>query len=172
MTKKHILITGPSGCGKTYISTILRNKGINAPDGDLVQELSDWFDGNKNIVICPDDADEEFLNTHEFLWDKNFLKSYLKNQDELYLFGMSGNIFDMIDLFDKVYFLKASPELLAERLRHASRENPMGNTDYQLQNALNWAKEIEENAIGLGIQMIDSNQTPEAIFEEINKKFI
>ena len=78
-------------------------------------------------------------------------------------------IFDMIDLFDRVYFLKASQELLAERLRHESRENQMGRTDYQLQNAINWAKEIEEKANQSGVIMIDAGKSPEEVFAEISK---
>jgi thymidylate kinase len=85
----------------------------------------------------------------------------------MYLFGMSGNVFNMVDLFDKVYFLKTSLEILVQRLRHENRENPMGKTDYQLQNALNWARKIEEKAKNLGIEMIDANQTPEQIFNQI-----
>lgn len=166
---KHILIIGPSGSGKTYVSAKLRLAGANAPDGDLIEGLSDWFDSQGNKVNCPPGADKNFLDTHEFLWDKDFLKNYLKNQDEVYLFGMSGNVFDMIDLFDKVYFLKASPELLKERLRHESRENPMGRTDYQLQNAISWAKEIEEKARVFGIPMIDASLSPEDIFKIITK---
>ena len=167
--KKHVLIIGPSGSGKTYVSAKLRSQGINAPDGDLIEGLSDWFDGQGSRVGCPPYADKEFLDTHEFLWDKEFLKNYLKDQPEIYLFGMSGNVFDMIDLFDKVYFLKISPELLAERLRHESRLNPMGRTDYQLENAINWGKEIEEKAHALGITMIDASLLPEDIFKIISK---
>ena len=164
---KKILVIGPSGVGKTYISATLRRKGINAPDGDLIEGLSDWFDGGGNRVSCPGDADKEFLDTHEFLWNKAFLKTFLDKQREVYLFGMSGNVFDVLDLFDKAYFLKASPELLTDRLRHDSRKNPMGKTDYQLQNALNWAKEIEEKASDAGIEMIDASQSPEEIFKVV-----
>jgi len=166
---KQVLIIGPSGAGKTYISAALREKGVNAIDGDLVDGLSGWFDSNSREVDCPPNADQEFLDSHEFLWNRDFLKNHLQGRNEIYLFGMSGNVFDMIDLFDKVYFLKASPELLAERLRCVSRENPMGKTDYQLQNALKWAKEIEEKASKLNIGMIDANQSPKDIFAQISK---
>ncbi|MBI2590177.1 hypothetical protein HYW32_04125 [Candidatus Berkelbacteria bacterium] len=112
---------------------------------------------------------KEFLDNHEFLMDRNFLSKFLaEQQNDIYLFGMSGNVFDMIDLFDEVYFLKTSPEILAQRLRHESRENPMGRTNYQLQNSLNWAKEIEEKAKKLNIRMINANQTPEQIFSQIS----
>lgn len=70
----------------------------------------------------------------------------------------------------KVYFLKADPKLLAERLRHGTRENQMGKTDYQLDNAIRWGKEIEEKTKQLGIPMIDAEQSPKEIFAEISGK--
>ncbi len=166
---KHILIIGPSGSGKTYISASLRKQEINAPDTDLIEGLSVWFDAGRKQITYPEDAGKEFLNNHKFLWNRNFLSKFLREQqNDIYLFGISGNVFEVVDLFDKVYFLKTSPEILAQRLRHESRENPMGKTDYQLQNTLNWAKEIEERAEKLGIEMIDANQNPEQIFSQIN----
>jgi hypothetical protein len=131
--------------------------------------LSDWFDNNGKKATCPPDADKDFLDTHEFLWDRDILEKFLDAQSNVYLFGMSGNVFDMLDLFDKIFFLKVPPETLAQRLRHESRENPMGKTDYQLQNALAWGKEIEGKAASLGIPMVDAQKTPEEIFKEINR---
>jgi adenylate kinase family enzyme len=165
---KHILVIGPSGSGKTYISAALRAKGVNAPDADLIEGLSDWVDGSGKRVAYEVNAGKEFLDNHEFVWHKEFLINFLKDQKQIYLFGMSGNIFEMLDLFDEVYFLKAPPQLLAERLRHESRQNPMGRTDYQLQNALNWAKTIEDRAKQAGIKMIDAAKSPEEILREIS----
>jgi len=165
---KHILITGPSGVGKTHTSSYLRSININAIDADEVEGLAGYFNSKREEVECPPDADKEFLDNHEFLWNRSVLESYLAQQNEIYVFGMSGNAFDMIDLFDKVYFLKAPQEVLAERLRHESRKNPMGKTDFQLQNALNWAKEIEENAMELGIEMIDATLSPQEIWRIIH----
>jgi adenylate kinase family enzyme len=167
MSKK-VLIIGPSGSGKTYISAELRKLGINAVDADLVDGLSDWFDKNGNKVQYPVDADQEFLDNHKFLWDKEFLTKILDKQKEIYLFGLCGNIFDMIDLFDRVYFLKVEPQVLAKNLRHISRENPMGRTDYQLENALRYVEEIERKAKELGIRIIDAtNKSPEQVFSKI-----
>ncbi len=144
---KHILIIGPSGSGKTHVSEVLRKQGVNAPDADLIEGLSDWFGAGGKTVTYPENANKEFLDNHEFLWDRNFLSRFLQEQqNDIYLFGMSGNVFDILDLFDRVYFLETSPDILAQRLRHESRKNPMGRTDYQLQNALNWAKKIKEKA--------------------------
>ncbi|MBI1974307.1 MAG: AAA family ATPase [Candidatus Zambryskibacteria bacterium] len=168
--KKKILIIGPSGSGKTYISAELRKGGINAIDADLVLDLSSWFDNDGKEVEYPEDADKEFLNNHEFLWNKEFLKDYLRKQDEIYLFGLSGNVFNVTDLFDKVYFLKVERQVLTENLRHESRENPMGRTDYQLENALKYAEEIEQKARELGIEIIDATgKSPDEIFKEIKQ---
>ena len=163
-----VLVIGPSGSGKTYVSAKLREKGINAPDADLIDPLHGWFDSNGKKVSYPKDADEDFLDNHEFLWSRDYLKKYLDKQNDIYLFGMSGNVFDMLDLFDRVYFLKTNPDLLRERLRDESRENPMGKTDYQLENAIKWGEEIEEKAKQLGIPMIDAQQSPEEIFGKIS----
>lgn len=167
---KKVLIIGPSGSGKTYISAELRKGGINAIDADLIPGLSGWFDKDGKEAEYPEDADKEFLDNHEFLWDEEFLKNYLAKQDEIYLFGMSGNVFSVIELFDKVYFLKVELQMLAENLRHESRKNPMGRTDYQLENALRYAEKIERQAKELGIEIINAaGKSSDEIFREIKQ---
>lgn len=162
-----ILIIGPSGSGKTFISSKLKGLGVNAVDADSIDGLSGWYDGNGNEVNYPSDADQKFLDNHSFLWGKEFLKKYLDKNPDIYLFGSSGNMFEMLDLFDKVYFLKAEASLLKERLIHESRENPMGITEYQRENAVRWGLEIEKRAKDLGIEFIDATFSPEEIFELI-----
>lgn len=169
MSKK-ILIIGPSGSGKTHISAELKKSGVNAVDADLVPGLSGWFDKYGKEVEYPEDADKEFLDNHEFLWNKEFLKDYLEKQDKVYLFGLSGNVFSVTDLFDRIYFLKVEQKVLAENLRHESRENPMGRTDYQLENALKYAEEIEQKARESGVEVIDATgKSPARIFDEITQ---
>ena len=170
---KKILIIGPSGSGKTYISAELKKRGINAVDADSIFGLSGWFDKDGKEVKYPEDAGREFIDNHEFLWHREFLKDYLEKQEELYFFGLSGNVFDVIDLFDKTYFLKAELQVIAKNLRHESRENPMGRTDYQFDNALRYAEEIERRVKELGIEFIDvADKSPEQIFREIKGKIL
>ncbi len=162
-----VLVFGSSGSGKTYISSELRKLGINALDSDSIEGLSSWYDGSGNKVGYRNDGDEEFLNNHSFLWNRNFLEKYLKENSDIYLFGASGNIFEMMDLFDKAYFLKVEPALQKERLTHKSRENPMGNTEYQRENAVRWGRELEEKAKDLQIEFIDATLSPHEIFKII-----
>lgn len=165
---KRILIIGPSGAGKTYVSEVLKKQGINAVDADTIVGLSGWYDSQGKEVDFPRNAGSEFLNTHQFLWDREVLADFLKDKEEVYLFGLAGNVFDMLNLFDKVYFLKVKPELIEDRLMHETRINPMGNTKYQREAVLAYAREIEKKASELGIKMIDADQTPEAIFDSLN----
>ena len=164
-----VLIFGPSGSGKTYISSELRKLGINAADADLIEGLSSWYDGAGNKVPYQENAGEEFLNSHSFLWDRKFLEDYLSKNPGIYLFGSSGNLFEILDLFDKAYFLKVDPDLQKERLIHQSRENPMGNTEYQRENAVRWGQELEEKAKGLGIEFVDATLSPKEILKLIKK---
>ncbi len=164
----HTLITGPSGSGKTYVSAALRNKGINALDADSIPGLCGWF--NKKLghqVLFPPGAGKPFLDNHAFLWNRDNLARFLANQQAIYLFGISRNAFDMLDLFHKVYFLKASQEVIINRLSNPSRNNPMGRTAYQLEYTLFWAQKNEENARRLGIEMIEADQSPDEIFARI-----
>lgn len=164
-----VLVFGPSGSGKTYLSSTLQKLGINAVDSDLIEGLSSWYDGADNKIVYSEDADKEFLNNHSFLWDRKFLEDYLSKNPDVYLFGASGNIFDMFDLFDKVYFLKVDPDLQKERLLHDSRENPMGNTEYQRENAVRWGQELGQKAKAAGIEFVDATFKPEEILNLIRQ---
>ena len=162
-----VLVFGPSGSGKTYVSSELRKLGVNAIDADAIKELSSWYDGAGNKITYPENADQIFLDNHSFLWNREFLKDYLNKNPNIYLFGASGNIFYMLDLFDKVYFLKIDPEIQKERLTYESRENPMGNTEYQRENAVIWGQELEEKARKLNIPFIKATLSPKEIIEII-----
>lgn len=86
----------------------------------------------------------------------------------MYLLGASGNVFEMYDLFDKVYYLNVPDEVQDERLQLESRENPMGNTEFQRRNAVEWGHELRDKAKDMGIEFIDATKTPEEIYIQLN----
>src|SRR5882757_10487284 len=110
-----VLIFGPSGSGKTFISQALKNSGVNAFDDCDIKDLHAWYDKHGNKVAEPQSADEAIKNHYSFLWNKTALAKFLNNYTDAYVFGGSGNIFNMFDLFDKVYFLNIEPQIQKER---------------------------------------------------------
>ena len=161
------LIPGPSGAGKTFLSKEFRKMGINAFDADELDGLHGWYDWQKKRVPFPKNGGKEFMDNHEFLWDRKFLENFLIENPDVYLFGNSGNMTNMIDLFDRVYYLNVPKELLIKRLDHQSRTNPMGKTDEQKQIVIQWAEENEREAKNLGIQFVDGTLSIEEILKII-----
>jgi len=162
-----VLIMGASGSGKTFLSKKFRAAGRNALDADELDELHGWYNWEKKKVPFPKDAGREFLENHEFLWNRKFLENLLARNPDIYLFGNSGNIPEVSYLFDKIYFLKVPYEILIKRLDHKTRTNPMGKTDSQKQIIIEWAKKNEKEAKALGAEFIDGTLTPEEILKLI-----
>jgi len=143
---------------------------LPAVDADTIEGLHGWYDSDGNKVEFPTNADKTFLDNHDFLWDKSFLQNYLNSFETIYMFGLSGNIFEMIELFDKVFFLQVPKNILTERLQHPSRANPMGNTEYQREMIVAYADILEKKATELKIPFIKGDLSTEEIFKEITSQ--
>ena len=160
-----VLVFGPSGAGKTYVSHALRAMGVNAFDDDDIKGLSSWYNKDGKKIPPPQTADEALSNHYSFLWSRKFLAGFLSQYSTVYIFGGSGNIFTMFDLFDAVYFLKVAPALQRERL--LARGTPLMDMD---ENGLVvWGDWLEEQARERGIPFIDASQTPQQILAIISQ---
>ncbi|MES2109296.1 MAG: hypothetical protein V4577_11130 [Bacteroidota bacterium] len=163
-----VLVIGPSGSGKSYLADALQAKGINAFDDEDIDGLSSWYNQRWQKIPPPKTADEAFSNHYSFLWDKKFLADFLDGHDEVYIFGGSGNVMDVFDLFDKVYFLKISLELQKERLRSPLRKTPA--LDFGEEGQIIWGAWFEDEARKRNVPFVDADQTPEEIFEIISRR--
>jgi dephospho-CoA kinase len=163
-----VLVFGPSGAGKTYLSQELKKMGLHAVDADDIKELHSWYDGQGNKITFPENAGEEFLDNHSFLWDTPALLAFLNNNSDIYIFGVSGNVLDMLRYFDRVFYLDVPEDVQDERLQHETRENPMGRTEYQRKNAIAWGRGLREKAKELGIPFIDATLTPKEIYQKLH----
>ena len=166
-THRRVLITGPSGSGKTTLSARMSSRGFSAYDADKIPGLTGWFDLASNRVQFPFGAGREFLDQHRFFWDRNALVSFLSTRQEVYVFGISRNAMEMLDLFDFAFFLDVPPATLVSRLRSPERDNPMGQTDYQLEYSLYWADVNRAKAIANAITLLDGTESPDAILDFI-----
>ncbi|MEW6408351.1 MAG: AAA family ATPase [Patescibacteria group bacterium] len=164
-----ILITGMPYSGKSYVSAFLKKHGENVIDADSIKGLGQWFDKNGNKVDFPHDASKEWLGTHDFLWDKNFLRSWLNGQKStVYLFGLAANVLAVTELFDRAYYLDMSPEVLKKRFAENERTNPMGQTQEQQATILRDLSGFAQKARNHGFTIIDANQTPREIYKIIS----
>lgn len=96
------------------------------------------------------------------------MADFIDRYDDVYVFGGSGNVTDVFDLFDKVYFLKIEPELQRERLRSPLRKTP--ELDFGEDGLVVWGAWFEEEALKRGVPFVDADQTPEEIFDVISKR--
>lgn len=162
-----ILIFGPSGAGKTYVSKAWKRKGINAYEDGDINNLSHWYDKYGNKVVTPTTAAEALDNHYSFLWSKRVLRKFLADRSDVYLFGGSGNIFDVTDLFDRVFFLKIERTVQKERLLHSSRETPL--MDFDEKGLVIWGDWTEGEARKRNIPFIDATLSPDQIFEIVSR---
>jgi len=162
-----VLIFGPSGSGKTYVSKAWKRKGINAYEDGDIKNLSSWYDKHNNKVATPRTAREALDNHYSFLWSKRVLRTFLAVHSDVYIFGGSGNVFDMTDLFDKTFFLKINLSIQKERILHSSRETPL--MDFDEDGIVIWGDWIEQEAKKRNIPFIDATLSPDQIFEIISK---
>ena len=162
-----VLVFGPSGSGKTYVSKAWKQRSINAYEDGDIKDLSGWYDKFGNKVATPKTAHEALNNHYSFLWSKQVLRKFLGIHSDIYIFGGSGNIFDMTDLFDRTFFLKIEPNIQKERILHSSRETPL--MDFNEDGIIIWGNWIEQEAKTRNIPFIDATLSPDKIFEIISK---
>ena len=167
---KKILVVGLSGSGKTYISKNLKSLGIPAYDADEVDGLAGWFDKKGNKTTYPENASKEWLEQNDWLWDKEFLKNWLNENEEVILFGVSSNWTDCLDLFDNLFCLSLNAEELRKRLSSEDRENSFGKTEEQQEQVIKNTESFVNYCKSYNAVIINASQDPKAILDFILNK--
>jgi shikimate kinase len=169
----HVLIIGIAGSGKSYLVEKLKEKGVNAVDVDSSNGLVKFVDEQGNRVEYDRNGGTKWWANHYYVLDVELLKKLLKETKTVYIFGHVGGqpgkgngFFDVINLFDKVYYLKAPKELLANRLKNRTN-NIFGKHPEEVQGLLEYKDSMDEKARKLGIQFIDVMLPVEKIIEMI-----
>jgi len=162
-----VLVFGPSGSGKTYIASALRQKGIAAFDADKLKGLSAWYNKDGLKVPDPTSAEDAINNQYSFAWSKRYLITFLNRFPDVYIFGASGNVFKMFELFDKVYFLKVDTETQKKRLAGSPNRNP--NLDFKQNELIIWGQWLEQAAREHDIPFLDGTLHPSEIYSIISQ---
>lgn len=163
-----VLVFGPSGSGKTYIAHELQKLGMNAFDADQIIGLSSWYDRNGQKVPEPKSPDEALNNHYSFLWSRSFLNNFLSLYDDVFIFGGSGNLFHMIDLFDRVFFLKIDVQTQRQRIQNSATRN--SKLDFMNDNVIIWGQWLEDEAAKKNIPFVDATLSPQEIYSIISSE--
>lgn len=164
---RRVLVIGPPGSGKSFLSRKLGESGFNAIDSDDLSGLSSWVDADGNRTAYQSCAGRDWLRVHRFVWDRAVLKDYVASSTDLYLFGVSDNIFEMMDLFDIVFYLDLNQEELLKRLMRVDRENPMGRTKRERKEIVMEMRKLRAKAKAVGLEIVDGSLSVERILSRI-----
>ena len=173
--KKRILVTGFSGVGKSTITLKLRDQGYTAYDLDDMPGLFiALHKGTGKQMEYWDTADLETVKNFQWMCDKEKLQTIMDRDpaETVFYCGAATNIVDLIDLFDVVILLVASPPVLRHRLTTRTN-NTWGKTkevqDYILLERKDDRPEILKQA---GAIVIDAAQPIDDVVKEILQQFV
>lgn len=132
--KKSIFVTGVAGSGKSTISRYLNSMGYKAYDIEDLEGLFCMFDKDTGLPVKENhNNDLEKVKRGEWNCDVGKLETIIKNEksDIAFYCGTGSNLDDIIPLFDLVILLKASPEVIRERLSSRKRNSFAGTKEVQ-----------------------------------------
>lgn len=169
--RKIYYITGVSGTGKSTVTKELNKRGVFAIDQDSKEYgLCSW----KNNKTMKDARFEygigkDFLEANDWYCDIEKLKQILdENKNIAFVCGVSANQDRYLNLFDKVFLLQCSPEVLIKRI-DGREDHQFGKDPSEKEHILNWYGEFEKNLINKGAITINNNNSIDIVVDEILK---
>lgn len=168
--KKSFFITGVAGSGKSLISKELNRLGYKAYD---IEELEDMFKmirkDTREDFTDYDNTDIEKVKNADWICDKNKLEELLQKQNIGIAFycGIASNNNEIIQLFDQIILLKASPEVVCKRLSSREGTDDMGNTAENREWVLSWKDWWENQMIEQGALVVDADGNPTEVAKKI-----
>lgn len=167
-----ILITGVAGSGKTTISEELNRIDKEAIDIERVDGLFSMIERATGKIAGKFDVhDIEMQKKHNWVCNIDKLKETIEaNSDKnVYYCGTGGNILDTLPLFDKVFLLTASDEVLRERL--TNRKNNYFAQTPEIQDwVCEYRKPFEKACKEAKVEIIDTNKELSDVVNEIVEK--
>jgi len=165
---KKFYITGISGVGKSSVSELLNERGIFSIDIDAVKGLCHWR--NKKTFEKAhwySGIGEEWLEAHDWICDTEKLIQLLdQDKDIIVVVGNSSNQQGYLDLFDKVFILRCSPETFTDRINNRTN-NDYGKHEIEQKRILSWYKNFEDRLIKQGAIPINTEESLDIIVDRI-----
>ncbi len=165
-------VTGISGAGKSSVKKELLKRGFTAFDIDE-DRLASYFHnitGEKTPnTLTATERTPEWRKNHTWKLPRQTVEKLLKASDgnKVFLCGVTANDADELwDLFDKVFALTISDEVLKHRILNRTN-NDFGKSFHEMEALLNWQKTASEDYKKLNAVLIDSTKSVEIVVDDI-----
>ncbi|MCX6712720.1 MAG: AAA family ATPase [Candidatus Vogelbacteria bacterium] len=167
-----ILITGVDGSGKSAVCKELSGRGYPAFDIEMIDGFFNMVNKETGQIADEEKFDNRNMETvkiHDWIGDLDKTAKLItqnRDQDAFYC-GTASNTDDLYPLFDKVFLLKTTPEVLRERMATRPDEKSFGKTE-EVQNwVFGWKDQWENTMIQKGAIVIDAGQPISSITDQI-----
>lgn len=167
---KRYYITGVSGTGKSTLAQEFKKRGLNAVDLD--SGFCSWKNIKTGAEANINDKDSaDFYNENDWYCDVEKLNNFLNEQTSpLYVFGASANQNDFLNLFDKIFLLKCSPETFCKRI-DLRTNNSYGKRASEKENELRWFEGFNSLMVDKGAIVINAEDSIEEVINHIISKY-
>lgn len=171
---KHYLITGIAGTGKSAVGAELKRSGYAVLETDRVPENStvyrrryDKRTGSKSDYLRGSGWDE--LQHVEWRIDIDALRNELGGDgDEIrFVCGYANNWSDLKDVFEGIFLLEASSEVVKHRLLNRITGDWGRKHPEELRHVLETANSYNESIKKLGATVLDAEQPIDILAKKI-----
>lgn len=112
---------------------------------------------------------KEFLEANDWYCDIEKLKRILnENRNITFVCGVSANQNEYLNIFDKVFLLRCSPEELVKRI-DKREDHDFGKDPEEKEHILNWYEDFEKDLMNKGAIVINSDNPINVVVDDILK---
>ena len=154
------LVIGVAGTGKSILAREMQRRGLNAVDAD--EGLATFVDKEGNEVQYDPGGGDRWWSSHYYVLKPGTLQALLREDGSVWVFGDVGGepgkgngLVDMVQLFDRVCYLKASERMIQNRLAKRT-DNPFGKNQEEVRSTLERKKELDRVAEAMKFEIIDA----------------
>jgi len=171
-----IFITGVAGSGKSTVCEELKKRGYAAYN---IEEIDGMFrmihlDTGREISFSDTDDEQVIAEKGDWICNVEKLQKLIENEKNNIAFycGTGSNNDEIISFFDKIIFLKISPEVLRTRLSARGPGN-IGRTKEVQDIILGWKESSEKEMAEDGAIFVDADgslkETVDKVLEAAKK---